>query len=71
LGLPAIKFYSSRIIRLDPSYLAKNKQVLEQALGQVQGVREIYIDSSTGRAYLKVDEQLDEQALQVFSNPLR
>jgi hypothetical protein len=34
-------------------------------------VREIYIDSSTGRAYLKVDEQLDEQALQVFSNPLR
>lgn len=68
-GLPAIKFYSSRIIRLDPSYLNDKTEVLEQALGQVQGVQEIYIDSTTGRAYLKVDEHVDEQALEVFSNP--
>ncbi|WP_020560173.1 MFS transporter [Thiofilum flexile] len=69
LGLPAIKFYTTRIIRLDPSYLTQKKEVLEQALGQVQGVQELYIDSTTGRAYLKVDEHLDEQGLAVFSHP--
>lgn len=69
LGLPAIKFYTSRIIRLDPSYLGQKKELVEQALGQVQGVQEIYIDSHTGRAYLKVDEHLDEQGLEVFTHP--
>jgi len=66
LSLPTPKFYSSRLVKLNPKQL-HNTQSTSQALGEVTGVKEVAIAVEEGVAYLKVDKHtLDESKLLSF-----